>query len=112
MASIRLQSAIAWLLCLPSLASTVALAAVYYGSDASQSPGRLRSLLEDTAPYLFLLATYGPVLLLAAIPIVLKLARAPDARPTAILAAWTAILLTTSAAIYFHAFSTWRLELP
>lgn len=109
----KVQWAIAFILCAPSLIATVALAILSRSSDASATPsGGLRSVVEGSAPWLFVVAAYGPILLLGAIPLVIKLGRAPDSHSSVVGAAWAALLLAVGAAIYFHGALIWRLQLP
>lgn len=111
--AVTAQWAIAFLLCAPSLIATVALTVLSRSGDASAPPsGGLRSVVEGSAPWLFVVAAYGPILLLAAIPLVIKLGKAPGSPSSVVGAAWAALLLAAGAAVYFHGALIWRLQLP
>jgi hypothetical protein len=108
----KVQWAIAFFLCSPSLIATVTLAVLSRGGDASAPRGGLRSIVEGSAPWLFVAAAYGPILLVGAVLLVIKLGKAPGSHASVVGAAWVAVLLAAGAAIYFHGALIWRLQLP
>ena len=109
----RFKLVTAVLLCAPTILGTSALWSLVTFPPISEahSETRIRALLETLAPWLFVMATYGPLLLIVAIPVVLHIRRAaPRSRSTVITLA--ILVLAVIAAVTFYQDLMWTVQLP
>jgi len=98
------------LLCVPNLLATLVLWALSASEIGSASA--IHNVLESSILWLFMLATYGPVLALAALPVIVKLSNAVPRSALVVATTWFVFTFSVVAAVYFHLVLIWRLELP
>lgn len=98
------------LLCTPTIVGTLGLL-ILYGSAAVSTPTRLRVTMEGIVPLLFTFAEYGPVLLPVAGVVFFRVPRSLGSRAAAI-GGFAVLVLGLIAAVFFHTFLTWTIELP
>jgi hypothetical protein len=109
-----LQVAIVWLLSLQCIVGTAGLWALQLvaGGGEGSTPNAARSFLESGAPGLFVMATYGPALLVVAVPLALHSTRDRGMKSKGSLAAWAVLFFAVVATAIFYRTLMWTVPLP
>jgi hypothetical protein len=99
-----LQLAMVFLLCLPSIVGTAGLGTLVLlaGADAGVAHNAVRGALESAAPWLFVMALYGPALQIVAVLLTLRVTRYSGLKSTVALGAWTVSSLALAATVLFY----------
>ena len=107
MDSTTARASIVGALCLPSVLATCALWAA-----ATEAAAPTTDLLASVASWLFVVAAYGPVLVIVASVLAVGVARAGRPQRRAVYVSWLAVAAGVLAAVIFHGFVISIVELP
>ncbi len=101
------------LLCLPSIFGTTALWMAGLNADASGShlPKAMQRLAEAGAEHFFVMAAYGPLLLIVAALLAFRVSRRSGFKSGVAIAAWTVVCLGLIAAAAFYRLLIWTARL-
>ena len=107
-----LRIAVSVLLCLPSILGTTAMWMVQGLRCGSDSHLPLACLVERGAEWFFLMATYGPLMLIVAVPLAVVESRKSGMKSAPALTVWAALLCGMAATAAFYWRLMWTAALP
>jgi len=98
-------------LCVPNVAATALLWLLSIGGTRSL-PFTIRGVIESSAVWLFVVATYGPLLLVGSAILTGKLMRSDGIGSRRVVVTSAALIVGIVAALFFHWWLIWDISLP